>query len=110
MNLPGFTAEGSLYKTAQLYRGHYSGMSWADARASVVPQDCNLTCALKWEACNVGCTIGTGGWGALFCVAGCGYAFYDCLDQCPSDSGGGGTFPGGGGGRPTAPGHGRKLP
>ena len=38
MTLPGYAAEASLYKTTQLYRGYFSGMSRIDAGASVVPQ------------------------------------------------------------------------
>jgi hypothetical protein len=95
MALPGYVAEGSLYKTSQSYRGAYGGQA-GYAGATVIAQlDCQDSCALKWQACNIGCAAGSGPLVGL-CLAGCGVAFAVCLDDCPSGGGGGG---GGGGHR-----------
>jgi hypothetical protein len=87
MNIPGFDAEMSLYKSARLYQGSYLEVSRIGTRASLVPQlDCDTTCALKWEICNIGCAFGGGG---FLCVPGCLGELLDCESKCSDDGGGG---------------------
>jgi hypothetical protein len=95
MNMPRFTAEVSLYKTSQMYRGPRSQPA-GDAGSNVVTQqlDCGTQCAITWQLCNIGCAV-AGGPFLPFCLAACGVRFALCLDDCPSGGGGGG---GGGGG------------
>ena len=90
MNMLGFTGEASLYKTTQSYRGTRRRPA-GGAGSTVVTQqlDCDNKCAIKWQLCNIGCAAGSGPF-VPFCLAGCGYSFYSCLDDCPSGGGGGG--------------------
>jgi hypothetical protein len=113
MTLPGYAAEASLYKTAQLYRGYYSGVSSIDAGASVIPQlDCSDYCVLDDALCIAAATTAatvtaaaTGGvlapvdaWGYVIALALCQANLVSCNSQCPPSGGGGG---GGGGGGST---------
>jgi hypothetical protein len=91
MNMPGFDAEMSLYKTEQLYRGCFSGVSRVNTRASLVPQlTCSEKCLGKFAACNLACVLG-GGPLVPFCLARCYDSFDDCSSGCPSGGGPGGS-------------------
>jgi hypothetical protein len=93
MALPGYAAEASLYRTSGCYRGA-SSSPVGDAGLTVVAQqiDCDALCAIKWQACNIGCAI-SGGIFAPFCLAACGVTFGLCLNDCPNGGGGGGGVP-----------------
>lgn len=91
MNMPGFDAEMSLYKTEKLYRGCFSGVSSINTRASLVPQlTCSEKCLIKFSACNLACVLG-GGPLVPVCFAGCYSSFNDCSSGCSSGGGVGGT-------------------
>jgi hypothetical protein len=93
MNIPGFDAEKSLYKTAQLYRGCFSGVSGINTRASLVPQlSCSDECLGIFAACNLACLV-SGGAFVPFCLAGCYLRFDDCSSGCSSGGGGVGGTP-----------------
>ena len=100
MNMPGFTAGLSAYKTRNPYRLATSGSFQHDGEASVVPQDCGL-----FEEVVCGGLIVEG---ALLCAGLCvagpeaciacwaaalGYAYSLCKDCIPRSSGGGGGSP-----------------
>jgi hypothetical protein len=92
MPLPGYAAETSLYRTTTAYQGRDIGYAPRAVIAQAV--DCGILCALKWQACNIGCA--SSGPFAPFCLAGCGISFGSCLNNCPSGGGGGGGGAGSG--------------
>jgi hypothetical protein len=91
MAVPGYAADASLYRTSGYYRGASSGPA-GDVGLTVVTQqvDCDALCAIKWQACNIGCAI-SGGIFLPFCLAGCLVSFTSCLNDCPNGGGGGGA-------------------
>lgn len=83
-NVPGFTAETSLGKTAARYQAALRN-SGRD-RFSVVPQDCpffpkGLRCAASVAACTATCISGVGTAACIACFAGVGAS--DCIDCLP---------------------------
>jgi hypothetical protein len=99
MNVPGFAAEASLYRTRQAYHGSNLAADVAQV-GGVVPsqicgQDCYLACASVAGACGIGCftsllTPGTfvfpEGAGVLLaaCLSlVCGFSLGGCLLNCP---------------------------
>src|ERR1700722_3748549 len=117
--LPGFTADVSLYRTANLYRSTARGHLGADGTAQVLPQGCGLAKSIE---CGAFVTAGAAtctalclapGEGPLLCIA-CWSAFFpagtwgfcqDCLPGWLQDLigavGGGEGGGGGGGGGPS---------
>ncbi len=97
INIPGFTAETSLYKTST----HYRLLGALIRGSGVVPQqsDCEIACGIADAACLTAC-IASGPFYPL-CASACTAATVLCLSQCQDGgggSGGGGTGGGGGGG------------
>jgi hypothetical protein len=96
MTLPGYVAEGSLYRSGRSYRSHRR-LAGATARPRVVlAQDetaCRLLCQGRYFLCGLGCTA-TGPAGVL-CAIGCFVDAVLCMEACNPPGGGGG---GGGGG------------
>lgn len=94
MNMPGFTAETSLYKT----HAHYRLIGGLVRGSGVVPQqsDCEIACGVADAACLIGC-IASGPFYPL-CASACTVATVICLGGCQEGSGGGGGVGGGGGG------------
>jgi hypothetical protein len=85
MIIPGFTAEASIYRTAQSYRATTGG-SLGLTGQSITPQlDCSSKCIAAYTACFLGCA-GAGG----FCIPACALAFGSCEDGCSGGGGGGG--------------------
>src|SRR4051794_32606477 len=96
MNIPGFTAEASAYKTHNAYRLAAGGNSPNPAKATVTPQDCGVVKTIGCSAliaggvsvCTASCLAGAqaGALGGIPC-AGCwagfgitvGSACYDCI-------------------------------
>lgn len=82
MNIPGFAAEASLYRTNSRYR---SAKSPTYSRlALVTPQ---LSCGETLDLCLLECAFG----GGIFCAAGCFISLVECLES--SGGGGGGGNP-----------------
>jgi hypothetical protein len=100
MNMPGFAAESSLYKTAQVYRG-YSGVASSAGGLAPAQQSCGfsciLGCAIAGGGCAEGCLTaflgtstanpleaGIAGTVLVACLlANCGLALGDCIFNCP---------------------------
>lgn len=91
MNIPGYAAEASLYKTRRMYRGP-TGTFGAGAAPHIITAalDCGDKCALESEVCTLACAVGSGGFGLFVCLLACGVQFADCLSNCPSNGSGGG--------------------
>lgn len=88
MNVPGFTAESSVYKTRAIYHGTYRNPQ--NDGFGVAAQeflDCWSMCNLKATICSGGC-IASGGWLAPFCLIGCAIANYSCTSDCNSNENG----------------------
>lgn len=93
MNIPGFAAEASLYKTLQMYRG-YSGAAGGDAAPIVVPadylQDCLNSCGQQEEICAGVCAVSIWSPPAFVgCEYGCYIKFLICLSMCQASHIGG---------------------
>jgi hypothetical protein len=121
MNIPGFTAEISLYRTNNRYRFFGEGFQ-SDGDAAVTPQDCGIVkggvcgtfiaagLAVCTTACVVGAPTGIPCWVCWTGFLGGLYGFCrDCIPEWIRDildavegggggGGGGGTGGGGGGG------------
>lgn len=115
MNMPGFTAETSLYQTSIHYRFAASGSFLSNGNITVAPQGCGWTEGLSCLGLVIGSAVVCGGFcalgpwpGCIACVAALGAGdlctCYDCLPKFIRDAldlgglcGGGG---GGGGGPP----------
>lgn len=118
MNMPGFTAETSIYATHRYYQTAGAGSFLSDGSAVVIPQgDCPwwkfFGCIAAVGGCTAGCSLTTVGFpaclglclgaaGAIGCVACAGLSSEDedtatqaALSVSGGGSGGGGT--GGGG-------------
>jgi len=95
MNMPGFAAEASIYKTRISYRGRCSVLSPARLGAGMVPQQisCEENCQVQGAACVGAAVVGCPFWAVPICLTLCGIAFASCLDSCPSGGGGGGPPP-----------------
>jgi hypothetical protein len=117
MNIPGFVAEASLYKSSQAYRG-YCGATSGDTAFAIVPSqicgtDCYYACAGGFFGCGIACYLSL----VLGAVIGpaeivvfigclglaCGSGAALCAAQCPPCSGDGDGGGGGGGPRPCCP-------
>jgi hypothetical protein len=107
MNVPGYTADASLYRSAHMYRPS-NAAELAEAATAVSGL---VLAQLKGGACIAGC-IGVeivcatacawaGPVGGIICEIGCGAQLADCVANCPPDPTGGGG--GNGGGPPPAP-------
>ena len=82
MIIPGFTAEASVYRTAQPYRATTGGSLGLTA-SSITPQlDCSSKCTAEYTACLAGCLFAGGA-----CIPGCFLAFGLCQDGCGSSGG-----------------------
>lgn len=97
MNMPGFTAEASLYHTNNHYRFAAGGSFLSDGNTTVTPQGCGIIefaeCALYVGTVSLVCgafcaaaaALGPPGWAACFsCVVGAGglgtlVSCHDCL-------------------------------
>lgn len=92
MNMPGFTAETTLYKTGQLYRG-YSGISELGGVSNVVAAQisCDGWCDLAAFACFAGITTSATWWGAIIGAGICGISYAICKARCPSSGEDGGS-------------------
>ncbi len=113
MNMPGFTAETSLYKTVNRYVQSAYGVALSDGSPTVIPQgDCPWWkfggCIFAVGACTAGCVatgpgfavclgLCLGAAGAIGCIACAGLSAADeaAARQAANGVGGGG---GGGGG------------
>ena len=84
MNMPGFTAETSLYKMSQFYRGTGSRPPGDTGPAVVAQLFCSTGCFLDLGFCAADCVAGGG-----ICLPLCFLAFLRCQDQCGNGSGGG---------------------
>ena len=86
MDIPGFAAEASLYKTGRVYRGYSRG---GDTAPSVVAAlSCDNACHLDLATCIALC-----GFLDFPCDALCGLHWVQCNNQCPSGGGVGGRQP-----------------
>jgi hypothetical protein len=92
MNIPGFGAQVSLYKSGQVYRGQ--GRADATAPVVVAALECHDACHLAYVACLVGVIFDP--LGDALCFAG----LLLCNEQCSPPAGPEG---GGGGGPPPPP-------
>jgi|GEM_PF-2407220 hypothetical protein len=83
MNMAGFTAEISLYKTGRSYGG-YSGTLGFDTASTVIAQqfDCDTNCVIS--LCRRGCGVNP------VCLIECLLDAQSCFSGCSSGSGGGG--------------------
>jgi hypothetical protein len=86
VNIPGFAAEASLYKSRQVYRGYGGGGDTAP-RVVAAQLSCSDSCALQYTLCLVGAVSG----GPLV-TALCFANFARCESTCPGSGGGGGGF------------------
>jgi hypothetical protein len=100
MNMPGFTAETSLYETS----GHYQSVttqSYSSGGQGVISQlrvlpplrgggggfwGCGTLCDIAYGACLLACAAT--GPAALACVATCTFLYDHCSDGCVSGGGG----------------------
>ena len=102
MDMPGFAAEASLYKAAQLYRGH-SGASRVGAALSVIAQQfpncddwCNIDLSIAIAGCTAAATIIAGGTGGvlagpaaaayILCLGTASGKAVECHARCPPSS------------------------
>jgi hypothetical protein len=53
--------------------------------ASALRTACIALCVLAGLLCIDACTVLTGGFGLLLCLAGCGTVVEVCLDNCPPE-------------------------
>jgi len=89
MDMPGFAAEASLYRSGQIY-SRYRKANYTPS--GLVPAlSCREACGLTAAICGATCA-----WWNPICELGCALALGICLEQCSSDGDGGGS--GGGGG------------
>lgn len=118
MNMPGFTAETSIYATHRYYRTAGAGSFLSDGSAAVIPQgDCPwwkfFGCIGAVGACTTGCVVANVGFpvclglclgaaSAIGCVACAGLSSEDeaTATQAALSGSGGGSGGGGGGGQP----------
>ena len=114
LNMPGFTAETSLYKTDNHYVQTAYGGVLTDGSTTVVPQgDCPwwkfAGCIVAVGGCTAGCVISgptfpvclglcLGAAGAIGCIACAGLNAQDEMTATQAALGGGGGDGGGGGG------------
>ena len=96
MNMPRFTAEASLYKTTQSYRGSRNRTSGDAGSTVVTPQFdiCRAKCFLKFGLCPgdpVACVHPRPP--PPFCEYACYLELDFCIDACPSGGGVGGSRP-----------------
>jgi hypothetical protein len=86
MNIPGYAAEASLYKSTSLYWGHGGISSAADAPLQVVmQQDCQSQCYSQYQQClnTCGCPSGYTNCGGIctvldFDISNCGACGHIC--------------------------------
>jgi hypothetical protein len=98
MNIPGYAAERSLYRTARAYGGRY-GASGASANPYIVPQgDCG--CGIAFTECIAACIVASIFGGGPACLLGCAVKAAICNAGCSGGDGGGGGGGFGGGGGP----------
>jgi hypothetical protein len=88
MALPGYTADASVYKTMQSYRGHTSKSEFSST-LRITAQDsyaCSGICAFgNASTCVFPCLAASsvlGPLGAALCVAACAGAFAACVNAC----------------------------
>jgi hypothetical protein len=125
MNLPGFTAESSAYRTHNHYRSTAGGSFLGDEGAGVIPQGCGwlegILCGALIATGTVVCTasclasVEAGGFPCWACwsafLVGSAAACWDCIpawmqsiiNEFESGGGDGGSGGGGGGNPPPAP-------
>ena len=111
MNIPGYAAEASLYKTTQVYR--HGGVPTTGSASYVVAaqnpcqQACESKLALTLKCCADGYPFNAPTWfwcnsiNAFDCVDLGGTTFASCMKKCVTGGTGGGG--GGGGLRPCCP-------
>jgi hypothetical protein len=88
MNIPGFDAQVSLYKSGQAYWGHGGGSNTAPRMVPAL--FCEAICELEYGACAVLCGLNPA------CLVLCDRALVRCLNGCLGGGGGGGGGAGGG--------------
>lgn len=85
MNMPGFTAEASVYRPGSAYRAAYGAFA-GNASAVVIPQQlaldlCKVGCIDAAILCSQGCNLAPFPFN-IFCAFGCRDAREECEDAC----------------------------
>ena len=83
MNIPGFAAQASLYKSGQAYWGLRGGGNTAPRVVAALL--CEAICELEYSACAVLCGLNPA------CQVPCDRALVRCLNGCLGGGGGGGA-------------------
>src|ERR1700732_923425 len=97
MNMPGFTAETSLYQTTNHYRSAAGGSFLSNGNTTVIPQDCgvfeSIGCAFVIALCiplvAAACSVDAFSCGVAWAVC-LGVSYGACKDCIPDSGGGGG--------------------
>ena len=82
MNLPGFTADSSLFNIAKGYSAVGIPTALSDA-GKLVPQQnlsCFLACQGAWSACVSGCQWWE--WAIGSCIPKCRVSWFACVGRC----------------------------
>ncbi len=92
MNIPGFAAEASLYKTGQSYRGS-KGVSGVGTASPIVAAQtsCIDSCWQQYGLCAGLCLLTFNPGAIAACEFGCWVKNLFCQANCPVGGGGGGT-------------------
>jgi hypothetical protein len=82
MNMPGFAAPASLYRTSATYYGSLTAATTTQGRITAQFDWCGLKCEAQYAGCVYGCTHT--GPGAVICAAACVWKTAKCFGDCDS--------------------------